>query len=150
MQRSLEVFQRLGVDTHYPVYTQVELNHEQRTKGRLKLVGTNGEEIRVFLERGKPLLIGEFLQSECGKYIEIIGQVESVTEAICDDWLSFSKACYHLGNRHVKIQIGDRWLRISPDHVLEEMLLGLGLNLSSKNVIFTPESGAYKDAHHGH
>lgn len=146
----LEVYQRLGIHCDEAVYTQVALNHEQRNKGRLKLFGKNGEEIRVFLERGKPLLVGEYLKSECGKYIKIEGQVELITEAACDDWHSFSKACYHLGNRHVKVQIGERCLRITPDHVLEEMLQNLGLTLVTKETIFLPESGAYKDAHHGH
>lgn len=146
----LDVYQRLGTHCHHEVYTLVELNHDQRNKGRLKLTGTNGEEIRVFLDRGKPLLVGEFLKSECGKYIKIEGQVELITEAVCDDWNKFCKACYHLGNRHVKMQIGERWLRITPDHVLEEMLIRLGLTLVTREAIFLPESGAYKDAHHGH
>ena len=146
----LEIYQRLGTHCHQDVYTQVELNHDQRNKGRLKLIGKNGEEIRVFLERGKPLLVGELLKSECGKYIKVEGQIEKITEAVCDDWLTFSKACYHLGNRHVKIQMGDRWLRITPDHVLEQMLQNLGLTLATREAIFLPESGAYKDAHHGH
>lgn len=146
----LEIYQRLGRHCHHDVYAEVMLNHEQRTKGRLKLTANNGEEIRVFLDRGKPLLIGEYLKSECNKYIRVQGQVEPITEAVCDDWHRFSQACYHLGNRHVKLQIGERWLRITPDHVLEDMLIKLGLDLTSKEVIFDPESGAYKDAHHGH
>lgn len=146
----LEIYQRLGTHCHQPLHTQVELSHDQRTKGRLKLFGKNGEEIRIFLDRGKTLEVGEYLKSECGKYIQVQGMVEEVCHAKCDDWLTFSKACYHLGNRHVKIEIGELWLRISPDHVLEEMLQNLGLQTSQKHVIFVPESGAYKDAHHGH
>lgn len=146
----LEIYQRLGTHCHQNIHTQIELNHEQRSKGRLKLLGKNGEEVRIFLERGKTLEVGEYLKSECGKYIQVAGKIEAVAQAECQDWHTFSKACYHLGNRHVKMQIGERWLRITPDHVLEEMLQNLGLTLSHKEAIFVPESGAYKDAHHGH
>ncbi|MDO6806588.1 hypothetical protein Q4595_29285, partial [Wenyingzhuangia sp. 1_MG-2023] len=79
------------------------LTHEQRDRGRLRLVSTDGEEVRVFLERGKPLLVGEFLKTQCGKIVQIDGAVEAVAEATCDDWRTFSRACYHLGNRHVKL-----------------------------------------------
>lgn len=146
----LDIYQRLGCHCHEPVYTKVVLSHEQRERGRLKLVGTNNEEVRVFLERGKPLLVGEYLKSECGKIVQVEGAVESVAHASCDDWESFSKACYHLGNRHTKIQIGERWLRIKPDHVLEEMLHLLGLVISHEEAVFNPESGAYSHGHHSH
>lgn len=147
----LEIYTRLGRHCHENVYTRVHLSHDQRDKGRLRLTGENGEEIRLFLERGKTLAVGEYLRSECGKIVQIEGTVESVTHAECADWSTFSRACYHLGNRHVKIQIGDRWLRIQPDHVLEDMLIQLGLTLSHQEAVFVPESGAYSAAHsHGH
>jgi urease accessory protein len=50
----------------------------------------------------------------------------------------------------VKLQIGDRWLRIPPDHVLEEMLVMMGLTLTHEMVVFVPESGAYTHGHHHH
>lgn len=143
----LEIYERLGTHCHEEVYTHVALTHEQRDRGRLKLEGKNGEEIRVFLERGKPLMIGEYLKSACGKYVVIEGIPEQVTHATCDDWETFAKACYHLGNRHVKIQVGERWLRITPDHVLEEMLKLLGLSTSKEEAVFVPESGAYAPGH---
>jgi urease accessory protein len=132
------------------VYTTVILTHEQRERGRLKLVGENGEEIRVFLDRGKPLLVGEYLRSECGKTIQIVGAVEDIAHASCEDWTTFAKACYHLGNRHTKVEVGERWLRIKPDHVLEEMLHLLGLVVTHEQGIFNPESGAYSHGHHHH
>jgi len=147
----LEIYERLGTlpskeaatEIEATLYTHVILSHEQRERGRLKLKGTNGEEIHVFLDRGKPLLIGEYLKSECGKYIKIEGVPEQVSHATCDDWETLSKACYHLGNRHVKLQVGERWLRIKPDHVLEEMLKLLGLSVTKDEAVFVPESGAY-------
>lgn len=149
---TLEVYERLG--SHYReddnVYAHLTLNHEQRDKGRLRAVSEEGFEVRLFLERGKALEVGELLRSECGKTVMIKGAVEDVVEASCEDWNTFSRACYHLGNRHVKIQIGPRWLRITPDHVLEEMLHQLGLATCEKQTVFVPESGAYAHGHHHH
>ncbi|WP_191601175.1 urease accessory protein UreE [Marinomonas algicola] len=146
----IDIYERLGTHCHETVYTSVTLTHEQRDRGRLKLTGANGEEVRVFLERGKPLLVGEYLLSNCGKYIKIEGAVEEVVQASCEDWVTFSKACYHLGNRHVKISVGERSLTITPDHVLEEMLVLLGLTVSHVKAVFIPESGAYSHGHNHH
>ena len=146
----LEIYERLGNHAHGVIYTTVTLSHEQRDRGRLKLIGANGEEIRLFLERGKPLLVGEYLQSSCGKLIQIEGAVEPVAHARCENWHTFARACYHLGNRHVKLQVGERWLRIQPDHVLEEMLELLGLTLTREDAVFVPESGAYNHGGHHH
>ncbi len=154
----LEIYERLGVpeqegDLAGPVDATVCLTHEQRDRGRLRLISTDGEEVRVFLERGKPLLVGEYLKSHCGKRVQVAGAVEAVAEATCDDWHTFARACYHLGNRHVKLQVGERWLRIQPDHVLEDMLVLLGLTITHTENVFVPESGAYSGGHahaHGH
>jgi len=144
----LEVYERLGHHCHdHPMGTLI-LTHEQRDKGRLRAITAEGVEVRIFLDRGKPLQVGEFLRTACGRTLKIEGAVEPVMHASCDDWLTFSRACYHLGNRHVKIQVGERWLRILPDHVLEEMLNSLGLATVSELAIFVPESGAYSHGHH--
>ncbi|MGH1440046.1 MAG: urease accessory protein UreE [Cellvibrionaceae bacterium] len=147
---SLEVYQRLAHSHDYKVDDHIVLDHDVREKGRFKVESTSGQEVRVFLERGKTLLVGECLKTECGKIIEVQGAEEDVVEAHCDDWEVFSKACYHLGNRHVKIQVGERWLRMKSDYVLEDMLRLLGLNVEKKVAIFIPESGAYAGGHHHH
>jgi len=144
----LEVFERLGLHCHDPVAETVTLNHDQRNKGRIKAVSLSGVEVRIFLERGKPLLVGEYLRTECGKTVQVEGAVEAVAHASCDDWRTFARACYHLGNRHSKIEVGDRWLRIKPDHVLEEMVHLLGLVVSHEEAVFAPESGAYSVGKH--
>lgn len=145
-----EVHERLGTHCHEPVVAKVTLTHDQRDRGRLKLTSDTGEEVRVFLERGKPLLVGEYLKSVCGRHLQVEGAKEEVLEAGCDDWRIFARACYHLGNRHVRIEVGDRWLRIKPDHVLEEMLQLLGLETRQCEAVFMPESGAYAHGHHHH
>jgi len=138
-----EVYQRLTSDQADSIHDQLILDHLQREKGRFKAAASSGTEVRVFLERGHTLRIGDVLRSVCGKNISVIGAVESVAIASTDDWAQFSKACYHLGNRHVKLQVGDRWLRITPDYVLEDMLEQLGLEIRHEHSVFVPESGAY-------
>lgn len=146
----LEVNERLGMHCHDEIAATVVLTHEQRDRGRLKLESKTGEEVRVFLERGKPLLVGEYLKTSCGKVVQIEGAVEEVAHASCEDWHTFARACYHLGNRHTKIEVGHRWLRIKPDHVLEDMLHQIGLIVSHEKAVFNPESGAYAHGHHHH
>jgi len=138
-----EVYQRLTSDQADSIHDQLILDHLQREKGRFKALASSGTEVRVFLERGNTLRIGDILRSRCGKNISVIGAVEPVAIASTDDWARFSKACYHLGNRHVKLQVGDRWLRITPDYVLEDMLEQLGLEIRHEHAVFVPESGAY-------
>ncbi len=144
----VEVYERL--DHAHTIDDHIVLDHDMRDKGRFKVMSENGTEVRVFLERGKTLAISECLKTECGKIIEVVGANEEVSDATCEDWQQFSKACYHLGNRHVKIQVLDRVLRIKPDYVLEEMLELLGLTVTNTKAVFIPESGAYAPGYTGH
>ena len=147
----LEIYQRLATDAVSSIDDQLVLDHRQREKGRFKTQSCCGEEVRVFLQRGHTLAIGEVLRSHCGKNLSVIGAVESVITARSDNWGQFSKACYHLGNRHVKLQIGDCWLRIVPDHVLQDMLKQMGLQVCEEQAVFVPEPGAYLPrSAHGH
>lgn len=94
--------------------------------------------------------MGEHLRSECGKVIKVIGALEPVTTASTDDWHTFSKVCYHLGNRHTRLQVGERWLRFKPDHVLSELVQRYHLSVSHAPAVFDPESGAYQSGEHHH
>lgn len=145
-----QVQERIGLHCHEEVSATVVLTYEQRERGRLKLVSKDGDEVRVFLERGKPLLVGEYLRSDCGKVVQVEGAIEDVAHASCEDWSAFAKACYHLGNRHTKVEVGERWLRIKPDHVLEDMLHQLNLVVTHEQAVFNPESGAYAHGHNHH
>lgn len=146
----LEVYQRLGLNIDKIATVIVILNYEQRERGRMRLIGTKGEEVGLFLERGQALLVNEYLQSDCGQLIKIEGALEPVAVGQCSDWQTFAKACYHLGNRHVKVQVKDLTLVIQPDHVLEEMLVLQGLTISYQQAVFLPESGAYQKNQHAH
>ncbi len=146
----LEVCERLPSLAPGCVAAELALDHLQREKGRFKSRLADGTEVRVLLERGRTLPIGQVLRSVCGRYLVVTGTPEPVTLARARDWTMFAHACYHLGNRHVRVQIGERWLRIMPDHVLELMLAQLGLEVLSEQAVFEPTSGAYRGSGHVH
>ncbi len=129
---------------------KLELSYEQRVKGRLLTRDDQDREVGMFLQRGRVLRHGDLLKSEQDEIYMVTAQTEQLSQARCDDWETFAKACYHLGNRHVPVDIGDRVLRIQPDAILEQMLVGLGLQVASVDAPFNPESGAYSGGHHHH
>lgn len=136
--------------THDTTTDSVTLDHDTRKKARIKTATDNGAEIGIFMERGHPLLVGEVLKTECGRLIEVKGLAEEVSTASTEDWLNFAKICYHLGNRHTSLQVGERWVRFKPDHVLEELAENYGLNIDKTPAVFEPESGAYGKSAGGH
>lgn len=144
----LEIYQRVDGPHSLEPDHYLSLTHEQRCRARLKTTTTNGDDVGVFLQHGQPLNVGEYLRSSCGKLVRVDGAAEPVVTASCEDTLLFSRACYHLGNRHVKIQILQRSLRITPDSVLEDMLAQLGLDVRSEMAVFIPENGAYHGIAH--
>ncbi|WP_020409539.1 urease accessory protein UreE [Hahella ganghwensis] len=129
--------------------TEVKLTYDERKRGRLKTRTGCGKEIGLFLERGKCLLDGEILATESGELIKVIAAPEEVVTAYAEDPLQFARICYHLGNRHVPLQIGDFWIRMQPDHVLEDLCRLYGLKINSELAAFQPENGAYGQ-HGGH
>lgn len=147
----LQAYERLD-HTHDTITDSISLDQDTRKKARIKGETDGGQAIGIFMERGHPLLVGEILKTECGLLIEIKGEKEPVSTAIATDWLSFSKVCYHLGNRHTSLQIGELWVRFKPDHVLEELAENYGLTINNSPAIFEPENGAYggHGKSHGH
>lgn len=131
------------------------LPFESRQKSRLKVTLDNGEPAGLFLPRGTLLRGGDCLLAEDSQVILVIAADESTSTAYADDTQLLMKACYHLGNRHVPLQIGMQFVRYQPDHVLDEMVTSLGLNVKLEAAPFEPESGAYHsygghDPHHEH
>jgi urease accessory protein len=146
----LEVTERVGVTSDVQIDEVLVLDHQQRKKGRLKVTAKSGKTVGLFLERGKTLPIGEVLRSNGGQHLLIEGAEETVVTASTSDWSAFSRACYHLGNRHVTLQVGECWLRFKPDYVLEDLVKRFGLKTSEENVVFEPEDGAYTASGHSH
>ncbi|MFB9136157.1 urease accessory protein UreE [Vibrio olivae] len=138
---------------HGAVLDNVVLPYALRQKGRFRALSQSQLDVGFFLPRGEVLQHGDYLHTECGQVLQVVAQQEPVVTARCQDWETFAKACYHMGNRHVPMAIGERWLRFQPDHVLQEMVEMMGLECESHDAEFTPESGAYaagRGHHHGH
>ena len=123
----------------------------ERSKSRLRAVLDNGEEAGLFLERGSVLRHGDLLLADDGRVVEVQAAPETVSTVHTADALMLARASYHLGNRHVALQIGPGWLRYQHDHVLDDMLRGFGLEVVIEQMPFEPEGGAYVAAsHHTH
>ena len=101
-------------------------------------------------ERGAVLRGGDCLRAEDGRVVRVAAAPEKLMHIVCADQFELTRAAYHLGNRHVPVEIGDGYLRIAADHVLGDMLLGLGAKVQSVEAPFEPESGAYGGGHGHH
>jgi urease accessory protein len=134
-----------------PASERLELDFSYRTKSRLRGKLVSGEEVGLFLPRGTILRGGQKLVARDGRIVEVVAASENLIEVRCVDALALARAAYHLGNRHVAVQVGadaaGNWLRLQADHVLEGMLLGLGATVTALRAPFEPEAGAYA---HGH
>jgi urease accessory protein len=118
----------------------------QRSRFRAELA--DGTEVGVILPRGQVLRGGEFLAGQAGTVVRVEAADEPVSEAHSTDSLLLTRASYHLGNRHVPLELGSGWLRYLHDHVLDAMVQGLGLSVRFAHAPFEPESGAYAGHEH--
>jgi len=128
---------------------ELRLPFDRRQKSRQRATLVSGEEVAITLPRGAVLRGGDWVVASDGRVIEVVAETEHVLHVECDNPEHLARAAYHLGNRHVPVQVGPGWLRLAADHVLEEMLKGLGARVSSLDAPFEPEAGAY-GAHHRH
>jgi urease accessory protein len=137
----------------------ITLDWDQRQHSRLNGLSSNGDSVALFLPRGKVLRGGDIMVSEQGELLRIISADQSVLKitscSIHGTPLDLPRAAYHLGNRHIPIEIQSTHLLIEPDHVLEEMLKNMGLIVQKSELPFEPEAGAYEHAsghaaHHDH
>jgi len=134
----------------HEIYDTLTLSFDQRVKSRLKVMLDKGEAAGLFLPRASQLLDGTQIRAETGEVVEIRAATEPVSTAHVKDPLLMARACYHLGNRHLALQIGEGFLRYQHDHVLDDMLRGLGLSVISEQAPFQPEAGAYGSNSHAH
>lgn len=133
-----------------PPAERLVLAFEARTRSRLRTRLASGEEVGLFLPRGTVLCDGDLLQASDGRLVRVEAQSEALAEVRSDDPLRLARAAYHLGNRHVPVQVGPGFLRFGRDSVLEAMVLQLGLPVQAVTAPFSPEAGAYGSAHtHG-
>ena len=122
---------------------ELVLAFELRQKSRLRTQTTTGEETGLFLPRGSVLRDGDFLEAEDGRIVKVTASLEKILQVGCPDPVQLARIAYHLGNRHVALQIGTGWLRIANDYVLREMVEGLGAMVVPVEAAFEPEPGAY-------
>jgi urease accessory protein len=149
----LKINLKLDKNTDHPRAPErtLVLPFAERSKSRLRAVLDNGEEAGLFLERGSVLRHGDLLLADDGRVIEVRAAPETVSTVHTSDARTLARASYHLGNRHVALEIGPDWVRYSHDHVLDDMLRGFGLEVRVEERPFEPEGGAYVSAsHHSH
>lgn len=143
----LVIHHRLDSQPHWD--EELHLTFDARSKSRLRCFSANGEDVGLFLERGQsPLRDGDFLRAEDGRIVRVKAQPEALLHVTCENSFELTRAAYHLGNRHVALQLGDGWLRLLDDYVLKGMLDQLGAITCVIEAPFQPEQGAYGGGHH--
>jgi urease accessory protein len=120
------------------------LGFDERTKSKLRTKLESGEEVALNLPRGEVLRGGDLVTASDGRVFEVASRPEKLLHI---ETAELAKVAYHLGNRHVPVQVGKDFLRIGADHVLEDMVKKLGAKVSSIDAPFEPESGAYSGGH---
>jgi urease accessory protein len=136
----------------------VVLEFDDRHRRRMAMTGTRGLEFLLDLADVIALRGGDALVLEDGRLIEVVAAAEPLLEIRCRDAMHLVQIAWHLGNRHLPVQIMTKGLRIRRDHVIEEMVRGLGAKAIEIEAPFDPEGGAYLSAaaeaathgHHGH
>lgn len=140
----------------------VELDWDVRQKSRFSATDSQGRELAIFLPRGQAVRGGDVLVGEDGSLIRVLAAPQKVLyiTACAERGMPFElmRAAYHLGNRHVPIELKPDHLKIEPDHVLADMLRSMHMTVVEAHMPFEPEGGAYgghvtndgHSHHHGH
>jgi urease accessory protein len=125
----------------------VALDAQDRHRRRIVLTGERGTTFMLDLPRATALRDGDGLLLDDGAIVRVAGNPELLVEIAAADPHALARLAWHIGNRHIDVQIvGDR-LRIRRDHVIEDMLRGLGALLVPVEAPFDPEPGAYDHPH---
>lgn len=116
-------------------------------KSRHRFTASNGQEVYLNLPRGTMLRGGSWLEAEDGNLVAVLAKPQPVLTVTTDDPLLLLRGAYHLGNRHVPLEVTAAYLRLEPDPVLKGMLRQLGLTVTAETAAFEPEAGAYGHTH---
>ena len=130
----------------------VTLAFVDRHRRRLRLVADSGNPFLLDLPRVQHLADGDGLELDDGGYVRVRAAPERVLEIEADGPTGLLRLAWHLGNRHLPVQAMEGRLRTRDDHVIAEMVEGLGGKVTRLNAPFDPETGAYAgtDNAHGH
>ena len=134
--------------------TSITLDWDVRQKSRFESTDSAGRQVGVFLQRGQVVRGGDVLVGEDGSLLKVQAAPQAVLRIThCTAHgtpFDLTRAAYHLGNRHVPIELQADHLKIEPDHVLADMLRAMHLIVNETRDTFEPEGGAYGGGHGGH
>lgn len=128
----------------------VTLAYLDRHRRRIRLVADSGETFLLDLARAYHLADGDGLELDDGSYVRVRAAPEPVLEIEAEDRPGLLRIAWHLGNRHLPLQVAGERLRIRDDKVIAEMIAGLGGRLTRLDAPFDPEIGAYAGSSHRH
>ena len=138
----LEIRERVDGDDHFDV--TLTMPFEDRQRSRLRVVLSSGEHAVLGLPRGSVLRGGDLLRLSDQRVAKVLAAPESVSTVQSSVPRALMRAAYHLGNRHIPLEIGEGYLRYLHDHVLDAMVRDLGLTVRADSAPFEPEGGAYE------
>jgi urease accessory protein len=129
----------------------VRLDYDKRTRRRIALAAIGGLEFLLDLAKTPVLRAGDAIRLEDGRMVAVEAASERLLEITCRDGRALARIAWHLGNRHLATEIGERVIHIRDDHVIAGMARGLGAEVRVVERPFNPEGGAYgHGAVHGH
>ncbi|MFI5447002.1 urease accessory protein UreE [Polaromonas sp. UC242_47] len=132
----------------------IELDWDVRQKSRFETTDSLGRQLGIFLPRGTLVRGGDVLIAEDGSMVKVMAAAQTVLRiTACPNHGSpfdLTRAAYHLGNRHVPIELKPDHLKIEPDHVLADLLRSMHLIVNEVSETFEPEGGAYSAGGHAH
>jgi urease accessory protein len=141
--------QKLQPNPELSVQFTLSLTAEERTRSRYRFQLDDGESVYLQLPRGTILQNGDILQAEGnGTLVRVVAKQEPVLTITSNNILDLLRGAYHLGNRHIPVEITPHYLRLSPDPVLKTMLEQLKFHVLEEIAPFSPETGAYKSHLH--
>ena len=132
------------------VFDQVVLDFDQRHRRRIAMVGIKGTRFLLDLEKAARLRGGDVLILEDGRRIAVVSAKEPLASITAADAATLVRIAWHIGNRHLPAMLLGERIVIRRDHVIEEMVAGLGGSVEAIEAAFDPEAGAYAGGHHHH
>jgi len=128
----------------------VVLGYDDRYRRRMAMTGTGGLEFVLDMPKAMVLADGDALVLSDGRLVAVKAACEPLLEITCADPVHLAKVAWHLGNRHLPTEIDGTRILIREDHVIADMVQGLGADVKHVDAPFTPEGGAYSGGGHHH